>query len=320
MKQKNKKTQRAILANRSNKTRKSYSHRRRDYKMNCSPAVKGKTPNNGSCFTNSVLTKLKDSYNTIHPVDKITTVNPIEIWADLKQRMTKCKKEDCWLNVIKNENERQKLDKYLFAPDQPDDWKHNSSSWLSNFDIFDVLHQYEEAFPNFKIIGPTPIDFDTRPADMNGQCVWQDLCTFSLDKMLSSNKTKLGVVFNLDEHDEKGSHWVSMFIDLDDQYIFYLDSAGNKIQPEIDALVKKIMQQGIDRGMRIHFYENCPVEHQMGANECGMYALYFIITMLTGETEGRRFKNYVDKIDFFKDKRIPDRYVNKYRKIYFNFK
>jgi hypothetical protein len=56
----------------------------------------------------------------------------------------------------------------------------------------------------------------------------------------------------------------------------------------------------------------------MGESECGMYALYFIITMLTGETEKLKFVNAEDKIKFFKNKRIPDQYVNKYRKIYFN--
>ena len=287
--------------------------------MNCSPAVQGKTAVSGSCFTNSVLNKIKDSYNKHNQNNKILSTAPIDVWTDLRTRLITCRKEDCWLNQITDKSLRERLDKYLFAPDQPDDWKPNSSAWLSNFDIFDVLHQYEEAYPSFKIIGPTAIDFDKRPKNMGGQCVWEDLCTFSLKQMIAANKTKLGVVFNLDVHTGKGIHWVSMFIDLDDQYIFYLDSAGNKIPPEIDALVKRITKQGVDLGMHIHYYENCPVEHQMGANECGMYALYFIITMLTGKTEDTIFSNYTDKIEFFKDKRIPDSYVNKYRKIYFNY-
>jgi hypothetical protein len=76
----------------------------------------------------------------------------------------------------------------------------------------------------------------------------------------------------------------------------------------------------------------------MGENECGMYALFFIITMLSGHVELnkskvisanaklplsdgiiKKFSNYVEKINFFKDKRIPDRYVNKLRKLYFNY-
>lgn len=288
--------------------------------MNCSPAVKGKTPVNGSCFTESVLYQLKEAYNKHHGNNLITASNPMEIWEQLKHRMSTCDKEDCWLEEIKDESVRKKLDNYIFAPDHPKDWIGKPGAWLSNFDILEVLKQYETVYPNFKIIGPTPIDFDSRPADLDNECVWEDLCNFSLKNQLANKITKMGIVFNLDKHDKDGSHWVSMFVDLDDQYIFYLDSAGEKIKPEIDKLVKRIMKQGLELTpkMNIHFYENCPVEHQMGENECGMYCLYFIITMLTGKTENKVFTNYVDKIDFFKNKRIPDRYVNKFRKIYFN--
>jgi len=299
--------------------RKNNQHRKTFKRMNCSPAVKGKTPVNGSCFTDTVLRQLKTAYNKHHSTDKIVDDNPTIIWNELKMRLSTCDKEDCWLNEISDQSVRDKLDKQIFAPDQPDDWKQNNSAWLSNFDICDVLKQYEEPFPNFKVIGPTPIDFDTRPPDMNGQCVWQDLCTFSIEKMISSNKTKLGIVFNIDVHTGKGIHWVSMFVDLDDNYIFYLDSAGDKILPEIDALVKRIIDQGVKIGKTIRFHENCPTEHQAGENECGMYALYFIITMLTGKTEKAELNTFMDKIEFFKNKRIPDSYVNKFRKIYFNY-
>ena len=60
------------------------------------------------------------------------------------------------------------------------------------------------------------------------------------------------------------------------------------------------------------------MEHQYENNECGMYSLYFIITMLTNKTEKKIFKNYMEKIDFFKNKRIPDKYMHRYRKKYFN--
>jgi hypothetical protein len=229
------------------------------------------------------------------------------------------------LDVIEDTKERKKISNLLFAPLQPDEWKKDPNTWLSNYDIFAVLKQYEDAYKYFKVIGPTPIDFDSRPKDMDGLCVWQELCTFSLEKYLKSGKTKMGVVFNLDKHNAGGSHWVSLFIDLDDEYVFYLDSAGDKMPEEIDRFVKRIVDQGSKHTPKkhIHIYENCPVEHQLGSTECGMYALYFIITMLTGETEGEdsniyRFKNYTEKINFFKDKRIPDEYVNKYREIYFN--
>jgi hypothetical protein len=211
-----------------------------------------------------------------------------------------------------------------------------------------VLHQYELTHPTFKAFGPTPIDFDSRPKDESGKCVWEELCTFQLSNYLEKGKTKLGMVFNLDKHDEEGSHWVSLFVDLEERFIFYLDSAGNRIPKEIRTLVKRIQTQGMSLSsplnsysswsmtdkeinsspiakqgadlnlQRFKFYENYPLEHQLGNTECGMYSLYFIITMLTGETEGRTFRTSGEKIQFFKKKRVPDKYVSKYRKIYFN--
>jgi len=310
---KNKKNKKQKIKNK-NKTIKNIK------KMNCNPAVKGKTSIESSCLTDPILIKLKDSYNKHHNTTPILSNEPTQIWNDLRERMTTCLKEDCWLDVIDDNSTRKKINEMLFAPKQPKEWKMNPNTWLSNYDIFEVLAQYEAKYKNFKVIGPTPIDFDTRPIEMNGKCVWEELCTFSLDNYLKNGKTKLGIVFNLDKHNSSGSHWVSMFVDLEDEFIFYLDSAGNKIPIEVEKLAKRIIEQGIKRNPQkhIHLYENCPVEHQMGSTECGMYALYFIITMLTSETEGKVFKNYIEKIRFFKDKQIPDKYVNKYRKIYFN--
>jgi len=307
--------------------RKSQKHRRtkknvtRSFQpLNCSPIVNGKTEIAGSCFTAPALYQLKEHYNKHHPSTPILSKTPSQLWHDFRTRFFSCKREDCWLKEIDNAELRENLEKFLFAPSQPVEWKKKPNEWLSNFDIFEVLHQYELTHSTFKAIGPTPIDFDSRPKDESGKCVWEELCTFQLNNYLEKGKTKLGIVFNLDKHDERGSHWVSLFVDLEDWFLFYLDSAGNQIPKEIRALVKRIQRQGMSLSppLKFKFYENYPLEHQLGNTECGMYSLYFIITMLTGETEGRTFRTAREKIEFFKKKRVPDKYVSKYRKIYFN--
>jgi hypothetical protein len=282
--------------------------------------VNGKTEIAGSCFTAPALYQLKEYYNKHHPSTPILSKTPSQLWHDFRTRFFSCKREDCWLKEIDNAELRENLEKFLFAPSQPVEWKKKPNEWLSNFDIFEVLHQYELTHSTFKAIGPTPIDFDSRPKDESGKCVWEELCTFQLNNYLEKGKTKLGMVFNLDKHDERGSHWVSLFVDLEDWFLFYLDSAGNQIPKEIRALVKRIQRQGMSLSppLKFKFYENYPLEHQLGNTECGMYSLYFIITMLTGETEGRTFRTAREKIEFFKKKRVPDKYVSKYRKIYFN--
>jgi hypothetical protein len=289
--------------------------------MNCNPTVKDLTPNKESCFTNSVLITLKDSYNKHHSTNPIQYVNPNDIWKELKNRMSTCSREDCWLNEIKDQKVRKQILKYSFAPYVPDDWK-NDKEWLSNFDIRDVLEQYEQKYSNFKLLGPTPIDFDSRPDYYGGNCVWNEICNFNVKETIKSGKTKLGAVFNLAKHTKSGSHWVSMFIDLDDNYIFYMDSAGRTIIKEIKNFSDRVIEQCNDLSppKLVHFHENCPTEHQMGDRECGMYCLFFIITMLTNRIEDREFKNYNEKIELFKNERIPDTYMKNYRKIYFNDK
>jgi len=290
--------------------------------MNCSPVVENNTPIKGSCFTANTLHTLKKYYNKHNPKTIIKSNNPIKIWKELKHNLQTCSKEDCWLNEIDDISLRNKLDKYIFAPDHPDDWNDNPDEWLSNFDILSVLEQYMEKYPKFYSPPPTPIDFDTRPSDMNGNCVSNELCTFDLEKHIKNGKTKFGIVFNISPHTSSGSHWVSLYIDIDDKFIFYMDSAGNEIPNEINTFVEKVVKQGLamSNPIKLHYYENCPLEHQMGTTECGMFALFFIITMLSNKAEKKVFNNYFDKIKFFKNKRIPDRYVFRFRKIYFNKK
>jgi hypothetical protein len=43
-----------------------------------------------------------------------------------------------------------------------------------------------------------------------------------LKDYIDKNITKIGIIFNLDNHNESGSHWVSLFIDLEDKFVLYL--------------------------------------------------------------------------------------------------
>ena len=288
--------------------------------LNCSPLVKGKTVNRNSCYTEDILITIKNEYNKDHVEKPIVARTKNDIWLALKERLTNCEKEDCWLKEIDDTLLGKKIEKLIFAPKQPPEWKKNPDEWLSNYDILEVLKQYEKAYPAFKMIGPTPIDFDTRPPDMDGKCVWEDLCDFSLEKLVGKNKKQLGIVFNLDKHNEGGSHWVSLFVDLDDKYIIYFDSVGDVIQPEISALVDRIIKQGLNMGIHFDYtHEPKPKRHQQGNTECGMYSLYFITTMLTGVTgKGEVLRSVQEKKDYFKNNRITDEYVFDYRKKFYN--
>jgi len=294
--------------------------------MNCSPFVDGKTPIKQSCLTPDVLVKIKNEYNKDHPSKMILTNDVREIWKILNERLTKengCKKEKCWLKEIDNVTLRKEIEQHIFAPEQPSEWKTNPDEWLSNYDIFNVIRQYEETYKDFKFMGPTTIDFDTRLPDKNNKCVEEELCEFNLKKDIKAGFQHFACVFNLDKHDQSGSHWVSMFIDIPEKIIFYFDSAAaNNIPKEIDVLVKRLQKQAseLEVPFKFKYYNNGKLRHQNGGTECGMYAIFFVITMLTGKTPF--YKDRVlpmsERLDLFLKKKIPDEVVFDYRDLYFN--
>lgn len=322
--------------------KKTATHHRITKRMNCSPVVRKISVTN-SCYTPKILFMIRDAYNKDHSEeDRIDETDATKLWQILNSRLVQCQKEDCWLNEIKDANLKLRIDRYIFAPDKPYEWKNNPNEWLSNFDIMNVLEQYEQTYKHFEFIGPTPIDFDKV---VGGTCIQNELCRFQLKDYVKRcspmnpvhlthnkedvlpvplaskcGKTHIGIIFNLSPHTSGGSHWVSLFIDVKERVIFYFDSAGDQIPKEIKAFVDRVQQQAREiSSKKYRFYQNWPKEHQMGNTECGVYSLFFIITMLTGRTElSRGVMSMRQKIHLFKKRTIPDKYVEKYRGVYFN--
>jgi hypothetical protein len=294
--------------------------RKRTTKMNCSPMVAGKTISVDTCMTGDILQKIKYEYNHTNRDNPIKSKNPKDILIEFRERLSNCSQEDCWLNQIKDKNLRTKIEKYIFAPKRPKEWKYNPTEWLSNFDIFHVLTQFEEAYPNFEFIGPSFIDFNNRLDTDPTKCVDMEVCKFSLAQQITAKRDKIAIVFNLDRHDQSGSHWVSMWIDIKDKFIMYFDSTGVEIPKEFMHLVDDIKKQGLEMPTPIHFkfFENHPFQHQTGNTECGIYSLFFIITMLTNKTEKRAFRNWRQKVKFFKSHKMPDKCMENLRFKYFN--
>ena len=291
--------------------------------LNCSPTVKNKRVLKRSCMPGSVLIRIRDEYNKDHPKDRISTgnTNYKQLWIALYMRLSDCQTESCWLKQIDNTTLRQQIQDEIFAPKHPEEWQKNPNEWLSNFDIMKVLKQYERTYRNFKLLGPTTIDFDLRPNVMGGSCVSNELCQISLRDLRNRGKTKIAIVFNLDKHTGSGTHWMSAFIDLDEKFVYYFDSAANPVPEEIKTLVKRLQKQAREltpSPIRLKYYTNVPKNHQRTSTECGMYSLFFIITMLTGEIEFDKSLTLAEKLTLFSKVQIPDKYVEKYREKYFN--
>jgi hypothetical protein len=277
-------------------------------KINCSPKPKNEI-NDFSCYTNKSLYKLRDLWNARHPDVKITANSPKEIHNQISEKLSSvCNKESCW---IKQKVEFGQIQSELtdsFAPESPQEWKKNPNEWLSSIDIINVMNQYEKAYKCFNFIGPSPIDFDTKK--IYGECVWDELCNFSLENQIKNGKTKIGIIFNTDPHNKPGQHWISMFINIKKKQIYFFDSTGEKPPKEIMLLVNRIIEQGLKLKQNINFKfdSNEGVEHQYGNTECGIYSLFFIVHMLEDKMSENYLKTHI----------LKDEFMNKFRHIYFN--
>ena len=89
-----------------------------------------------------------------------------------------------------------------------------------------VMEQYERAYPKFRFVGPSPIDFDKKLAF--DQCVWNDLCNMDVAQLIQNNTEVVGMIFNLDPHNKDGSHWVSMYFNVPRGELYYFDSGGRE--------------------------------------------------------------------------------------------
>lgn len=262
-----------------------------------------------SCFTKEQIVELKNIWNKQHRDEQVSETDPEKIWHQLKEKNKDCNMESCWIKklIISHEIRRKFLSS--FAPKAPDEWKKQPNTWLTNIDISNVMNQYESTYPCFEFIGPSPIDFDVKEQDI---CVWEELCKFNLQKYVDKGKFKIGIIFNTDVHDGAGEHWISLFINVPKSAIFFFDSVGSPIPPQIKKFVDNVIDQGkkMNKVINFNFDQNHPIEHQYKNTECGVYSLFFIVHMLEDKINGGYLKTHI----------LKDNYIEQYRKVFFNEK
>lgn len=277
----------------------------------CSPYGNKNKVKNGTCLPDKILKTLKKRVNIKR---KVNTKKNRKHVNEIKN---KCKDEICWINhLVENEKEKNKIKRKYFRPLTPSKWKQDPNTWLTDEDIEKVLKQYEVTHSNFLFLGPSPIDFDTV---LKNDCVFNSLCNFDLKELIKRKKNQIGIVFNLDFHTGPGTHWVSLYIDIKNKFIFYFDSNGEKTPNQIKTFINRVILQGKKENIEFVLYENNKTEHQKSNTECGMYSLFFIITMLTKKILNKK-KTTKSIIKYFLGKlsgRIKDNLVNDLRDFYF---
>ena len=215
----------------------------------------------------------------------------------------KPKGEWCWIQqeFVKNLNDREI--NTTFRPKTPKEWYSNKNEWLSTIDIENVMKQYEKVHKDFKFIGPVPIDFDYEYSV--GSCIVDELCKIDINDFLKRKTRKIGIIFNLDRHDQDGSHWVAMYVDLKKNKIYYFDSYGEEPPKEVDVLAERLKQQGMENNNTIHYEQN-DVRFQYKNSECGVYCMYFITSLLKGQS-----------FEEFKANIVPDDEMNAKRGFFY---
>lgn len=272
----------------------------------CAPGIKFMS---GSCIDLPILVEMANAYNTVND-DKIKlhsrleTLNPKKYKKYLLRQIKKrydnvCKTQLCWTkqDFIDQMNDKMKdeLLKYTFRPNGPK----GKFEWLNTTHLNEVMQQYEKIHSDFKFLGAVPMDFDNLPP--------LGIKNLNFKELYDKGIKKLGIIFNLDEHWQNGSHWVAAFANLEKGETYYSDSYGIAPEPPIRALLRRIGKFcETELGKKASAIHN-KTRHQYGDSECGMYSLNFVISLL----EGTKFEE-------LSNDKIPDDKVNKLRPIFFN--
>jgi hypothetical protein len=290
----------------------------------CAPS---KIYNNGSCFDEHSLKQIANNYNNINEKKIDVSLSKQELVKNLEEKLSnKCSDQVCWLRLdFVKKIDNDDLYENTFRPVGPA----NKYDWLSTTHINDVIKQYHYVHNEFLFLGAVPYDFD----DLHVL----GISNLNFNELEMNKKTKIGIVFNLDEHYKNGSHWVSLFADLNKNQIYYFDSVGKKPKKRIKKFVNRIFKYLYNKkyNKKLHINnlinalnngstkENSEpilknihdgnfdirynhIQHQFKGSECGVYSINFIVRLVGGET----FDDVINNI-------TKDDAMNENRKIYF---
>lgn len=276
----------------------------------CAPGMRYEA---GSCASVFVLVEMAKAYNHAgQPEDQIKLSPNMEVLNpqkyktylvyQLKQRVgDNCTTQKCWATqeFVKYMDSKAKEEfmRYTFRPDSPN----GKFEWLGTFNINDVMAQYERKYEGFKFFGAVPMDF----ADISSY----EIGHADYAKYFKNGITKLGVIFNLDNHNQPGSHWTAMYTDLNKGHIFYFDSVGVKPEPRVRSLMRSQSRflESIGKKIDDIRVDYNKVQHQQLDTECGVFSIRFLVCMARGDDFDKLCSNV-----------ISDERMNKCRSVYFD--
>lgn len=169
-------------------------------------------------------------------------------------------------------------------PEKPESWYTNPKTWLSNYDIQNVMTQYANTKKyKYAFLGVFPIDFAIESP--TGVCLHSSVCKINIKAHFNNGKKFIGLITNLDKHDEPGSHWTSTFIVIDPQLqtygAYYYDSVANGIPSYVSDFLQNVKTQ-CDKLFPFRQFKinHNTKQHQYKNSECGIFSVVFQLRWL----------------------------------------
>jgi len=292
-----------------------------------------KTP---ALFKKSSLIKLIDTWNSCKK-NKIIykkSYNSKKLSELLNEHMKNIcddKQYWCWPGVIRKIAKDPKMtenikliEKTELRPEMPSEWYKNPIEWLSNYDIEDVMIQYNnDKKYKYAFLGVFPIDFAVQ--DKFGRCLYSHICSINVKKYIKKGIKYIGFITNLDKHNESGSHWTSTFIIIDplnkSYGAHYYDSNANVTPKYVKMFLNTIKKQlDIIYPLKKFTISHNIKRHQMKNTECGMFSMAYQIRWLNAILKYKKLKlsspyeNANFRTHIINDKNITDNKMEESRK------
>ena len=273
----------------------------------CAPQRSG--PTDCSCFTKRNLLTIVSVWNAYYSNDQTKQIaaksylTKCSIWERINERIraeSECDNEQCWMKLeqLADFAKTYKEQDY-FRPIAPGEWFNgahmigsmpastDTSRWLSSEDISKVMDQYDGKKHKFIFLGTVPIDFANAKTYDTDSCLALDwgplhktkyLCTIDIQDMKQKGIEHFGVVFNTADHTSSGQHWIALYCSIQKKKIVYFDSYGRPPPTEVQSFIEKIQKKSPHTLKVVSNHK----QHQQEYSECGMYAMHFLINMLSG--------------------------------------
>lgn len=221
------------------------------------------------CSPSNVVSKMKEfakHKGTIVIGDDKKVVQTVKDLLDCNSESCILKRQD-FVTFAKINNMEDILDRF-FKPSGPA----THFGLLSNFNIDDVLDQFEERFKHRNFLH---IPFQMRDFEKVGT----QLATVDLAKEFRNGTKCFGVVLNTDYSTGNGIHWFCLFGEKVGNKIIleYFNSSGKEPLSEVQAWLQKTKHYlNKELGIPVEVHYSTGIKFQSDDHSCGVYCLCYI--------------------------------------------